>query len=145
MKKLTGLFVLVSLISCSTLAPSRNVEEVQPGFVMMDVLFYRPVGLIATVVGTGLYVGISPFTALASIPEPHDAFVKTGKILVLSPANYTFVRPLGDRNFPYKLPRYKHSLVESQSDAQTYNMTVEPVQRSAPPKVPEVQSPQRRP
>jgi len=141
MKKLASLFVLVSLTSCSTLAPSRNVEEVQPGFVMMDVLFYRPVGLIATVVGTGLYVGISPFTALASIPEPHDAFVKTGKILVLSPANYTFVRPLGDRSFPYKLPRYKHSLVESQSGAQTSTMAVNPVQGPVSPKAPAVQPP----
>jgi hypothetical protein len=141
MKKLTSLFVLVSLISCSTVAPSRNVEEVQPGFVMMDVLFYRPVGLIATVVGTGLYVGVSPFTALASIPEPHDAFVKTGKILVLSPANYTFVRPLGDRSFPYKLPRYKHSLVESQSDVQSSTMGVKPVQNPVSPKAPVVQPP----
>jgi len=145
MKKLTGLFILVSIVSCSTLPHSQKVEEEQPGFVMMDVLFYRPVGLIATVIGTGVYIGISPLTALASIPEPHDAFVKTGKILILSPANYTFVRPLGDRSFPYKLSQGKYRSIASQHDAETYNMTVEPEQRPAPPKVPGVQSPQRRP
>jgi hypothetical protein len=145
MKKLTGLFILVSIVSCSTLPHSQKVEEEQPGFVMMDVLFYRPVGLIATVIGTGVYIGISPLTALASIPEPHDAFVKTSKILILSPANYTFVRPLGDRSFPYKLSQGKHRLVERQNDPETYNMTVEPVQRPTPSKVPGVQSPQRRP
>ncbi|HEY8034795.1 MAG TPA: hypothetical protein VIF37_04320 [Methylobacter sp.] len=145
MKKLIGFFILVSIISCSTVAHSQNVEEVQPGFVMLDVLFYRPVGLIATVIGTGVYIGISPLTALASIPEPHDAFVKTGKILILSPANYTFVRPLGDRSFPYKLRQDTHRPVERQNDAETYNMTVKPGQRPVPPKVPGVQSPPRRP
>jgi hypothetical protein len=145
MKKLTGLFILVSIVSCSTVPHSQKVEEEQPGFVMLDVLVYRPAGLIATVIGTGVYIGISPLTALASIPEPHDAFVKTSKILILSPANYTFVRPLGDRSFPYKLSQGKYRSVERQNDAETYNMTVEPVQRSAPLKVPGVQSPQRRP
>jgi len=145
MKKLTGLFILVSIVSCSTVPHSQKVEEEQPGFVMLDVLLYRPVGLIATVIGTGVYIGISPLTALASIPEPHDAFVKTGKILILSPANYTFVRPLGDRRFPYKLSQGKYRPVESQNDAETYNMTVEPVPRPAPPKVPAVRSPPRRP
>jgi hypothetical protein len=96
MKKLTSFFILVSIFSYSTVAHSRYVEEVQPGYIMLDILLYRPAGLVATIVGTGLYIGISPLTALASIPEPHDAFVKTGEILILSPANYTFVRPLGD-------------------------------------------------
>jgi hypothetical protein len=145
MKKLTGLFILVSIVSCSTVSHSQKVEEAQPGFVMLDVLLYRPVGLIATVIGTGVYIGISPLTVLASIPEPHDAFVKTGKILILSPANYTFVRPLGDRSFPYKLSQGKYRPVASQNDAETYYMTVEPGQRSAPPKVPGVQPPPRRP
>ncbi|TAK61049.1 hypothetical protein [Methylobacter sp.] len=142
MKKLTGFFILVSIISCSTVAHSQDVEEVRPGFVLLDVLLYRPVGLAATIIGTGLYIGISPLTALASIPEPHDAFVKTGKILILLPANYTFVRPLGDRSFPYRPPQDKHRPVERQSDAETYNetynMAVKPGQRPVPPKAPGV-------
>jgi hypothetical protein len=145
MKKLTGLFILVSIVSCSTVPYSQKVEEEQPGFVMLDVLLYRPVGLIATVIGTGVYIGISPLTALASIPEPHDAFVKTSKILIFSPANYTFVRPLGDRSFPYKVSQGKHRPVERQNDAETYNMTVKPVQRPAPPKAPAVQPTPRPP
>ncbi len=96
MKKLTGFFILVSILSYSTVAHSRYVEAVRPDYVMLDVLLVRPAGLVATIIGTGLYIGISPLTALASIPEPHDAFVKTGEVLILSPANYTFVRPLGD-------------------------------------------------
>jgi len=145
MKKLTSLFILVSIVSCSTVPNSRKVEEEQPGFVMMDVLVYRPIGLIATVIGTGVYIGISPLTALASIPEPHDAFVKTSKILILSPANYTFVRPLGDRSFPYKLSQGRYRPVERQNEAETYNMTVEPVQPPATPKAPAVQPAPRLP
>lgn len=143
MKKLTGFFILVSIISCSTVAHSQDVEEVQPGYVMLDVLLYRPAGLAATIIGTGLYIGISPLTALASIPEPHDAFVKTGKILILMPVNYTFVRPLGDRSFPYWPPQDKHRPVARQSDAETYNMAVKPGQRPVPPKAPGVQPPRR--
>ncbi len=153
MKRLTGIFILVSIVSCSTVPRSQNVEdphsqlveEVQPGFVMWDVLFYRPVGFIATVIGTGVFIGISPLTAFASIPAPHDAFVKTGKILILSPANYTFVRHLGDRRFPYPLPEFKHRPVAIQDNTETYNMNVKPVQRPVPREVPEVMSPPRNP
>ncbi len=143
MKKFAGIFILVSIISCSTVPNSQRVEEVRPGFVMLDVLFYRPVGLIATVIGTGLFIGTSPLTALASIPAPHDAFAKTGRILVLSPATYTFVRPIGDRSFPYDVLQYKHRPAARQHDVEIYNMTVQPGQRPVPPRVPDVQSPLR--
>lgn len=142
MKKLISLFVLLSIMSCSTVPQSHRVEQTDPGFVIWDVLFYRPVGLIATVIGTGLFIGVSPLTALASIPEPHDAFAKTSNILILSPAAYTFVRPLGDRSFPYHVPKYKHRPVARQDNVETYNMTVKPGQRPVAPAVPNVQSPQ---
>ena len=145
MKKLISLFALLSIISCSTIPHSQSVEEVEPGFVIWDVLFYRPVGLIATVIGTGVYIGISPLTALASIPPPHDAFVKTGKILILSPAVYTFVRPIGDRDFPYHVPPYRHKPVARQNNVEPYNMSVTPGQRPVVPAVPKTQPPQRYP
>ena len=145
MKKLISLFVLLSIMSCSTIPQSQRVEEVQPGFVVLDVLFYRPLGLVATVIGTGMFIGLSPLTAFASIPSPHDAFVKTSKILILSPATYTFIRPVGNRDFPYQMSRYKHKPVAAQNNAETYNMTVTPGQRPVAPTVPNVQPPQRYP
>lgn len=108
MKKLIGLALLLTLFSASTSAQTRNVADSDPAFVMMDILLYRPVGLIATVVGTGAFVAISPFTALAAIPAPHDAFVKTGHILIFAPAAYTFIRPIGNREFPYSPPNPHH-------------------------------------
>jgi len=145
MKKLAGFFILLSIISCSTVPTSQRVEQVDPLFVMWDVLFYRPVGLVATVIGTGLFIGTSPFTAFASIPEPHDAFAKTGTILVLSPGNYTFVRPIGDRSFPYDMFPYNYRPVTRQYGVETYNMTVQPQQRPVPPRAPDARPPLRIP
>ncbi len=64
--------------------------------VMTDVIFVRPVGLAGTLVGSALFLGLTPLTALASIAPPHDAFPRVGAILVGIPFSYTFERPLGD-------------------------------------------------
>ena len=119
------------LFHCS--AHRKSVEEVDPGFVILDVLLYRPVGLLVTVIGTGAFIGLSPLTALASIPEPHDAFAKTSKILILAPGAYTFIRPIGDRDFPYHVPQYKHKPVATHNNVEPYNMTVTPEQRPVTP------------
>jgi hypothetical protein len=76
--------------------------KADPAFTLLDILIYRPIGLAATLAGMGLFVGISPLTALASIPRPHDAFPQAFDILVNTPAAYTFARPLGDRSIPYQ-------------------------------------------
>ena len=70
-------------------------------FELIDVIVYRPIGFAATIVGAALFIGISPLTALASIPAPHDAFEKTADILVFTPGEYTFTRPIGDRSLAY--------------------------------------------
>lgn len=126
-------------MSGSAVAQSQSVEETQPGFVLLDVILYRPVGLAATIIGTGVFIGISPLTALASIPAPHDAFVKTSNILIRAPADYTFVRPVGNRDAPYYAPQYKQKPVAVQKNA------VIPKQSYVPPSVPYAQSPQRAP
>ena len=117
MKKLIRFFILLSMISCSAIAQSKNIEESDPAFVLLDVILYRPVGLAVTIAGTGLFVGLSPIIALASIPAPHDAFYKTSKILILAPAAYTFIRPIGDRNFPHHAPRYNYKPIAAYNNA----------------------------
>ncbi len=139
MKKLISLFILLSAMCCSAVAHTQSVEEADPGFVLLDVLLYRPLGFVATVIGTGAFIGLSPLTAFASIPEPHDAFLKTSKILILAPAAYTFIRPLGDRDFPYYVPSYKYKPVTTHSNVETYNTTATPSQRPVAPAVPNVQ------
>ncbi|MGZ8189678.1 MAG: hypothetical protein ACXWTS_00460 [Methylococcaceae bacterium] len=139
MKKLISFFILLSVLCCSTVAHSESVEETDPLFVLLDVLLYRPGGLAITIAGTGLFIGLSPLTALASIPAPHDAFLKTSNILIRAPAAYTFIRPIGDRDYPYNEPP------AIRNNAETYNMTVTPGQRPVAPVAPKGQQPQRYP
>ena len=75
--------------------------KTDPLFTLVDILIYRPIGLAVTIAGAGILVGTSPLIALASIPQPHDAFPQAFDILVNTPAIYTFYRPLGDRSLPY--------------------------------------------
>ena len=131
-------FILLSIMSCSTIPQSKKVEETEPGFVILDILLYRPAGLVVTVIGAGAFIGLSPLTAFASIPEPHDAFVKTGKILILSPAAYTFIRPIGDRDFPYQY----HPSPYKRKPAATHNNAVTPKQGTVSPPAPDAKSPQ---
>jgi hypothetical protein len=145
MKKLISFIILVSIMFCSAVARSQSIEKVEPGFVLLDVLLYRPLGLAATIIGAGVYIGTSPLTALASIPKPHDAFTKVGNILIGMPAEYTFIRPIGNREFPYHASRYKQKPVAVNKNVDTYNMTVKPEQRPVPPALPYEQPPQSYP
>lgn len=56
-------------------------------------------GFVATVVGTGLFIGTSPITGLMTALHPHNAIGKAADFLVVRPGRYTFVRPTGDFNY----------------------------------------------
>ncbi len=77
-------------------APRNYVPNTDGTAAVLETLFFRPLGLVTTICGTALFAGMSPLTALASIAPPHDAFLKTADALIVSPAEYTFTRPLGD-------------------------------------------------
>jgi len=57
---------------------------------VVDVMVARPLGLLATVVGTALTVVALPFTI------PSGSVESSARELILRPADYTFNRPLGD-------------------------------------------------
>jgi len=60
------------------------------GAMAVDVLAMRPLGFVATVLGTGLFVVSLPFSALGgNVGEAAEN-------LVVEPARFTFVRPLGE-------------------------------------------------
>ena len=67
--------------------------------VLADLILLRPVGLAMTVGGIGLLVATSPFTGIASIAPPHDAFLRAGNALVVGPAGFTFNRPVGEFSY----------------------------------------------
>jgi hypothetical protein len=69
---------------------STNKEPNSPEAMTVDLIFLRPLGLVATVAGTLVFVVALPFSALGGNTQGALAS------LVISPAEYTFLRPLGD-------------------------------------------------
>ncbi len=67
----------------------------------------RIAGFIATVVGTGVFVGVSPIAGLMATYPPHDATDKIIDFLILQPARFTFDRPVGDFNFDSRIDKKK--------------------------------------
>jgi len=82
-------FVLIAslfLLTCtSAFAENRSGEDMAA-----DLVFLRPVGIAATVVGTAFFIATLPFALITNdVPT-------TAKQLVANPYNYTFNRRLGD-------------------------------------------------
>lgn len=65
-------------------------EETTAGAMAADLVFVRPLGIVATVLGCALFVVSLPFSALGSNT------VEASQKLVKDPAKFTFKRPLGD-------------------------------------------------
>lgn len=92
----TGVAAVVAVSMAATTpvlaAGNDNSDVSTPSAAAMtfDVAVVRPVSLVATVAGTGLFIVSLPFSLLG-----HNAG-KAGHRLVAEPAQYTFTRPLGD-------------------------------------------------
>jgi cell division septation protein DedD len=69
-----------------------------PG-VLADLILLRPFGVAMTVGGVALFGATSPFTGIASIAPPHDAFNQAYNAFVVGPAGFTFSRPLGEMSY----------------------------------------------
>ena len=96
MKKLVLILLLSVDLMFSSAVMAEDTIDYNPGLAIVDLILYRPLGVAATVVGSALFVGFRPFTAIAQISPPHDAFKKTAAILARAPFEYTFSRPLGE-------------------------------------------------
>jgi hypothetical protein len=57
---------------------------------VLDAVVMRPLGLVATVLGTALTVVALPFTI------PSGSVKASARELIVKPVEYTFKRPLGD-------------------------------------------------
>ncbi len=140
MKKISLIF-LVTLIGFAPVAHAQGTEETDPGFVLLDVLLYRPLGLAVTLVGASLFIAMSPLTALAAIPEPHDSFEKLSKILVIAPATNTFVRSIGNRKFVVDSPDYLKKPAAPANVAQPQAILPKPLLKPSPPVAPSIPRP----
>ena len=70
-----------------------EAEDPSGGAMMYDLCVVRPVGLVATALGSVAFVLSWPFSALG------DNSDVAGQKLVKDPAKYTFVRPLGELQY----------------------------------------------
>lgn len=68
----------------------QREKELSGGLMIADALLIRPLGLVATVGGTLMFVVSLPFSALGG--NTGEAFDR----LMADPAVFTFSRPLGD-------------------------------------------------
>ena len=69
---------------------NRNRNPPDPGAMAIDLVVLRPLGIVATLGGSILFVLSSPFSLLGGNAD--DAW----ESLVVSQAEYTFKRPLGE-------------------------------------------------
>ena len=96
------LVLLAVMLICASLAPPASaqveVEKRPPGGAAMayDLVLLRPLGLVATVGGTAVFVVSLPFSLLGGNVG------QASKALVADPLTFTFVRPIGFIPFSYK-------------------------------------------
>ncbi len=92
-KQFMALLLIVSLglVPFGSVALAEDQHDEEKGIRMAaDILVVRPLGIVATVGGTVLAIVALPFALLGGNTE--EVF----QCLVVKPAKFTFVRPLGD-------------------------------------------------
>ncbi|MEE9613578.1 MAG: hypothetical protein V3W31_01320 [Thermodesulfobacteriota bacterium] len=92
MKRIIAI-VFSALLVLSSVSPALAGEinrEPSGEAMIFDVLLVRPLGIVASVFGTGLFIVSLPFTI------PTKSVKMAGKKLVSEPLAYTFKRPVGD-------------------------------------------------
>jgi hypothetical protein len=92
-KQATILVVILALVivPCGAMAADAyNDPQIEAGAMAADAIVVRPLGIVSTVLGFGLFMVSVPFSALGG--NTGDAW----QALVVRPAKFTFTRPLGE-------------------------------------------------
>ncbi len=88
---LVVIYVFVFSVGASALAQDQYQQSKRSAEKMVaDAIFLRPLGFVSTVLGSAVFIVSLPFSAIGG--NSGEAFNK----MVKEPAEYTFVRPLGD-------------------------------------------------
>ena len=82
--------ICVLAVGLGSAASSSASESAGPLEVAADAIVVRPACLVATVIGSAVFVVALPAAAISKSVK------KTGDTLVVKPAKATFTRPLGD-------------------------------------------------
>jgi hypothetical protein len=86
---------LLALVLCVTMAvgpalAAAEEEDYSPEAMLVDAVFLRPMGLVATCFGSAVFILTLPFTIVSGNTSG------VGEKLVGDPLRYTFQRPLGE-------------------------------------------------
>lgn len=83
-------FATVSFATTGFAQAAMEGSNITTEEMVVDAVLVRPLGLVAIVLGAGIFVISLPFSLLGkNVGE-------AGSKLVVAPAEFTFVRPLGD-------------------------------------------------
>ena len=93
--RIIALLIAILLMATPSLAITDNEKEfedpqVNAAYIVGDAIIARPVGLVMTVAGFGLFIISSPFALISKSAG------KTWDGLVVYPAKFTFTRPMGE-------------------------------------------------
>ena len=105
MKKLVSIVVVAVCLLSFSVTPLVAAELPEPSSdeVAADLLFVRPVALCSILAGSVLYVVSLPFTI------PTGNVKLAGRKLVVEPVKYTFSKPLGELDTPFRLAASEQS------------------------------------
>ena len=104
---------MISLMVCFLLLNSTAAFAAETDDIMVvgDLVFARPLGIVATVIGSAVFFVSLPFTI------PSGSVQHTGDVMVGEPFNFTFKRPLGDfRKYRAYSPPERPKEEQKQSD-----------------------------
>ena len=82
--------VLLSVGPSAFAQSASQEEEMKSGKMVADILLVRPLGLVSTVAGTAAFIVSLPFSLIGRNAK------SAAQKLVVEPAIFTFVRPLGE-------------------------------------------------
>jgi hypothetical protein len=87
----TATLLLSTVFSTSAMAQTRTQNDAANAPAAVDVLLLRPAGFVSLVVGTALFIALSP---IVLVTRPHEIGTPF-KQLVVRPAKYLWADPLG--------------------------------------------------
>jgi len=86
---IVSVFLLTTAITPAFAQPENQNSKPTAAAMVCDLVFLRPLGLAATILGSALFIISIPFTAGRNIEYTKQKFIE-------EPAKYTFQRPLGE-------------------------------------------------
>ncbi|MCC7547143.1 MAG: hypothetical protein IT532_05210 [Burkholderiales bacterium] len=95
---ISALVVVLGVPHAFAMDQEQVRREPTSGEVLVDAVIARPIGLLTTIVGAAAFVVSLPFTL------PSNSVDRAKEALVVTPARYTFKRPIGQLDSCATLP-----------------------------------------